>query len=146
MDIENMSLWQILNFFSGCKGSNQWRYSVFIFLNHGHACKYFEIDEFKDKVKNSITGKFNEFKNFINELNYNKFKISLICIQETWNIPVHFNTNIPGYNPLVYKLRDISDRNKNNIGGGVAIWVDNQLEFEIKGRVSKQISKLKNKA
>ena len=64
-----------------------------------HACRYFEIDEFKDKVKNSITGKFNEFKNFINELNYDKFKLSLIFFKETWNNPVHliqiFRVTIP---------------------------------------------------
>ena len=41
------------------------------------------------------------------------------------------NTNIPGYNPLVSKLTIISDRNKNNIDGGIAIWVDDQLEFEV---------------
>ena len=48
--------------------------------------------------------------------------------KETWNIPVYSNTNIPGYNPLVSKLRDLSDRNTNNIGRGVAICVDDQLD------------------
>ena len=48
----------------------------------------------------------------------------------------YFNTNIPGYNLLVSELRDIFDRNKNNIGGEVAIWVDDQLEFEVLNSLS----------
>ena len=43
----------------------------------------------------------------------------------------HFNSNILGYSPLISKLRNMSDRTRNNIGGGVGIWVDDSYESEV---------------
>ena len=60
----------------------------------------------------SLTGKFQEFQELIEDLNHEDFKFSIISIQETWNIPVHLNTDIPGYKPLLYKTRTSNARVK----------------------------------
>ena len=75
----------------------------------GKTCKNYDIDEFQTKFKNnsdnfsvfslnirSLTGKLNEFQEFISELNYQDFNLSVVSIQETWDIPIHLNTDIPG--------------------------------------------------
>jgi len=82
----------------------------------GKTCKYYDIDEFQTKFKNnsdnfsvfslnirSLTGKLNEFQEFISELNYQDFNFSVVSIQETWDIPIHLNTDMPGYKPLIFK-------------------------------------------
>ena len=110
----------------------------------GKSCKYYEIEEFQNMVGNisknfssislnirSLTGKLGHFHEFVNDINCNNFKFSFISIQETWNIPVHLNTDIPGYKPLIYKIRDSTGRSRNNIGGGVGCWVRNIYEHEI---------------
>ena len=48
----------------------------------------------------------------------------------------HFNSNIPGYSPLISKLRNMSDRTRNNIGGRVGIWVDDSYESEVLDNLS----------
>ena len=82
----------------------------------GKTCKYYSIDEFQNKFKTnsnnfsvlswnirSLTGKLNEFHELITELNNQDFKFSVISIQETWNVPVNLNIDIPGYKTLVIK-------------------------------------------
>ena len=83
----------------------------------------------------SLTGKLNEFHELINELNHNKFMFSIIWIQETWNIPVNLNTDIPGYQPLIYKTRKPSDKCRNNIGGGIGCWIRDINEYETLDKV-----------
>ena len=55
---------------------------------------------------------------------------SKILIQETWNIPVNLNTDIPGYKPLIFKTRKTSDKCRNNIGGGIGWWIRDIYEYE----------------
>lgn len=115
-----------------------------IYKQQGHLCKYYEVEEFQVKVKDitnsfstlslnvrSLTGKLSEFKELISELNHESFNFSIIAIQEVWNIPDHLNTELPGYKPPVFKLRSSKNRNKNNIGGGVGLWISDKHEFEI---------------
>ena len=113
----------------------------------GKTCKYYSIDEFQDKFKTnsnnfsvlswnirSLTGKLNEFHELITELNNQDFKFSVISIQETWNVPVNLNIDIPGYKPLIIKTRKC--REKNNIGGGVGCWVRDIYESETIDKIS----------
>ena len=119
----------------------------------GKTCKYYDIDEFQTKFKNnsdnfsvfslnirSLTGKLNEFQEFISELNYQDFNLSVVSIQETWDIPIHLNTDIPGYKPLIFKTRKSSEYNRNNTGGGVGCWVRDI--YETKDKISYFADKL----
>jgi len=115
----------------------------------GKTCKYYDIGEFQTKFKNnsnnfsvfslnirSLTGKLNEFHELISELNHHDFKFSVVSIQEIWDIPIHLNTDIPGYKPLIFKTRKSSEYNKNNIGGGVGCWVRDIYEHETIDKIS----------
>ena len=98
------------------------------------SCKYYNIEQFQDLVKNccsefssmslnirSLANKFDELKDFINDINNDTFKFDIICIQEIWSIPFHFNLNINGYKPLISRLRQAKDINNRNLGGGIGI-------------------------
>lgn len=106
-----------------------------------YTCKYYDIEDFQKKIKNSsysfatlslnirsFCGKLNEFKNLIDDLSCENFKFDVICLQELWGIPKDLNTNISDYHPLIHRLRKFNG--KNNIGGGVGIFVNNSLEYE----------------
>ena len=96
------------------------------------SCKYYEIDEFCKEFHTkcdsfsilslnirSLTGKLNDFKDFLNEINRDGFSFSVIGLQELWNIPPCLNTNIENFHPLVHKIRNSTNINRcNNIGGG----------------------------
>ena len=69
----------------------------------------------------SISSKFNEFHDFIQS--FESFKFDVICLQELWKMydPNMFSLN--GYHSLFFKSRC------NNVqGGGVGIFVNNQLK------------------
>ena len=111
--------------------------------DQGYYCKYFEIDEFAEKVKDcesnyfstlslnvrSLSNKLNEFREFIEEINSDNFAFDIIGLQELWNIPELLNTDIPGYSSLVGKIRVVKD--KNNVGGGIGFYVKKDVEFEV---------------
>ena len=109
-----------------------------------NSCKYYDIEQFQDLVKNcysefssmslnirSLANKFDELKDFINDINNDTFKFDIICIQEIWSIPFHFNLNINGYKPLISRLRQAKDINNRNLGGGIGIWIKNEYSIEI---------------
>ena len=52
-------------------------------------------------------------------------------MQEVWSIPKYFKTNIPGYKPIVHKLRNQMDNLSSIVGGGVACLVKNEHNFEV---------------
>ena len=62
-----------------------------------------------------LTTKFGEFKELISILVNNKCAPDIICLQELWQFPKMAVFSLPGYSPLIYKLR----------GGGVrgGCWV-----------------------
>ena len=114
-----------------------------LYNNDNHVCKYYEIEDFKNQFSQechkfstlsynvrSITGKWNEFKNLIRDINYNRFKFTVIAVQEIWNVPVGINYELEGYKPFEYKIRNSSGR-EGNAGGGVGIWVDSDFEYEL---------------
>ena len=108
-----------------------------------HVCSYYEPDQFhrefsqeRDKFSTislnirSLPGKWNEFKDFINLINNDNLKFSVIALQEIWNVPMGINYNLDGYNNFEYRIRDPSGRD-GNAGGGVGIWVDSDLEYTV---------------
>ena len=85
--------------------------------NIGHSCEYLEQNEFSDKVKNitkqfstysqnirSLPGKWNEFSQQIQDINTNKFKFSVICLQEVWNVPEGVDYDLEGYKPFHFTV------------------------------------------
>ena len=73
--------------------------------------------------------KWTEFAEQVNVLNSNKFKFSIICIQEVWNVPCGVKYDLPGYKPFHFTIRDSSGFNGNS-GGGVGLWVNEEFDFE----------------
>ena len=78
----------------------------------------------------SLPNKFNEFKNYLSDLNNENFKFSVIGLQEIWSIPLNSNFSIPGYSKIEYKVRE-SKTYKNNTGGEVAFFIDSNFDYEI---------------
>ena len=115
----------------------------------GYLCKYYEVEDFLKKVENysdffsslslnirSFSGKLNEFKDFIDEISFKDFSFSVIGLQELWNIPEYLNTDISGYHPLTCKLRKSNENGKNNIGGGVGFYINDEFDFEVLDSIS----------
>ena len=116
--------------------------------NIGHFCEYFEQTEFCDKIKNntkqistfsqnirSLPGKWDEFSQQIKDLNHDKFKFTVIGIQEVWNVPEGVHYNLEGYKPFHFTIRDPTGRNS-NAGGGIGLWVDDNYDFEPLSNIS----------
>ena len=108
-----------------------------------HACTYYDIEEFQTEFSEeshkfstlsynvrSLPGKWDEVRNLIRSINHNKFKFSVIALQEVWNVPVNLNYDLEGYKPFEYRIRNPSGRD-GNAGGGVGVWVDSDLEYEV---------------
>ena len=69
----------------------------------------------------SITAKFDEFNDFLQS--FEKFKFDVICLQELWRMHNPDIFHIDGYHELIFKSRSL-----NTQGGGVGIYVNNQLK------------------
>ena len=119
-----------------------------LYSNSNHSCKYYDFDSFKEKTEKltdnmsilslnirSLPNKWSHFEDFVSNVNSTKFKLSVIGLSEIWNIPFNLNFKLPGYKPLVYKIRDSSGVN-NNAGGGVGLFVDDKFEFEVLENIS----------
>ena len=52
-----------------------------------------------------ISSKFGEFKELISILSINKCAPEIICLQELWQFPDAAVFSLPGYSPLISKLR-----------------------------------------
>ena len=128
-------------------GDNNGKNGGFLNINSQGTCKYYEINEFQEKSKDfstltnfstlslnvrSLKNKWTEFNELLGELNHENFFFSVIGIQEVWDIPSLFNTNIPSYKPFIYKLRE-KDQNsiRSNYGGGIGLWVHEQFDVEV---------------
>ena len=102
------------------------------------SCKYYDEIQFTSKFQNvknfyflslniqSLPAKFNEFQEFINNLQVNNCHPDILLLQETWQIsdPLHFPLN--NYNPLLCKLRSNLTQ-----GGGVGMYFKNNLRYKI---------------
>jgi hypothetical protein len=72
----------------------------------------------------SLQSKFNNLRQFVNDLLSHGANIDVIALQEIWDVPFHNFFNIPGFHPLVYETR------KNARGGGVGFYVNCNLRFK----------------
>ena len=93
-------------------------------------CKYYEIDEFAEKMNSinhdhfsvlslnirSLPSKFNCLKDFLNS-SFPKYNPTVTCLQEIWNKPVYDNFTLEDYHPFNFKTRDQTGLNS-NAGGG----------------------------
>ena len=48
-----------------------------------------------------------------------------MCLQELWQFPEKTNFSLPGYHPLIFKLRSSAQ------GGGVGIFIKDNLKFKL---------------
>jgi hypothetical protein len=108
-----------------------------------HNCQYYEISEMYKKFQEiesdhfttlslnirSLPGKFLEFKNFLDSINFSKFKPAVICLQEIWNKPQYESFLLENYHDFQFKIRDKTGINSNQ-GGGVGLWIHNSFSFE----------------
>jgi len=92
-----------------------------------HNCQYYEISEMYKKFQEiesdhfttlslnirSLPGKFLEFKNFLDSINFSKFKPAVICLQEIWNKPQYESFLLENYHDFQFKIRDKTGINSN---------------------------------
>jgi hypothetical protein len=102
------------------------------------SCSYIDPLSFTTKFRNcenlsifslniqSISAKFRDFLELINLLSDHNCSPDVICLQELWQFPEYANFSLPGYNPLIFKLR-----NSNTQGGGVGIYIKSNIKFTI---------------
>ena len=107
-----------------------------------HSCNYYEIEEFLHRFSHeprkfstlsfnirSLPGNWIDFRDLVIDVNKNNFKLSVVALQEVWNVPPGASFDLPGYKPFFFKIRDPSGLSS-NAGGGVGLWVDEDLEYE----------------
>ena len=97
------------------------------------SCKYTGINDYIKNEKKlsilslniqSLSSKFSELSELLNELESTKSQPDLICLQEVWQIHNISSFNLPNYHPLEINLRNAAR------GGGVGIYVHNSLSFK----------------
>ncbi len=71
----------------------------------------------------SLQSKHASLSQFILECQTNKIPLSILALQETWQIPHPDLVNIPGFN-LIHSQR------KNNRGGGVGFYIKDNINFK----------------
>ena len=74
----------------------------------------------------SLSAKFSDLKDFLELLSCNDSSPDIICIQETWNILDCNMFLIAGYQPPIFKCRNLSH------GGGVGLYFKDGLKFQLK--------------
>jgi endonuclease/exonuclease/phosphatase family metal-dependent hydrolase len=108
------------------------------YSHHEIVCNYVDESQFVNtfcNLKNiaimtfniqSISAKFHEFSEMINQMGAKNCAPDVICLQELWQFPDHVDFTLTAYHNLVYKLR------RNNVqGGGVGIFVKKNLKFKL---------------
>jgi len=87
-------------------------------------CHYSDLVSYNNSTRNnssftimslniqSISAKYNEFKELIITMSKCGTSPDVICLQELWSFPAQANFSLPGYNKLIFKLR------ANDIQGG----------------------------
>ena len=112
-----------------------------VYDNSGHTCSYYDPETFLEKTNTlhnasfsifslnirSLPGKWNEFQNFLSTNVSDSFRFDILAVQEIWSVPNKFH--LPGYSQLHFTVREKNMPNK-NVGGGVGLWVADNLKFE----------------
>ena len=104
--------------------------------NHAKfSCNFLDEESFCNNYKNdkrisimslniqSISSKISELKEFLDACSSMNCKPDIICIQETWKIIDDSCLHIDGYQPFVYKCRELSQ------GGGVGMYFKNGFKI-----------------
>ncbi len=93
-----------------------------------NSCKYFDFSAFTSSPLNStepiflstniqcLQSKFENLKHYILSLTSNNIPITIIALQETWQIPHHADIIIPGF-------KFIHASRKNAKGGGIGYFI-----------------------
>ena len=118
--------------------SNNFEFSDSPYDNPTISCTYIEEKKFVSSLSSpndltiisvniqSLSAKFSELSQFINNLNSHNAAPDVICLQELWNFPSDASFKLNGYHPLVYTLRH------NNVqGGGVGIYIKTKFSFNL---------------
>ena len=104
--------------------------------------KYYDIEDFiriKNEQSNisllslniqSLSSKFNQFKDFHNELCSNKSNFDFMCLQEVYSIMDADFYHLENYHKIQSKTRTIHK------GGGVAFYISKSYKFEILDELS----------
>ena len=102
-------------------------------------CSYVETDHFRNTCNEfsvlslniqSLPAKYNELNDMLNELSLSNFIPEIICLQEIWQIID------PSLFPLAnYQTLEINTR-KNARGGGVGIFVKNDIVYKVLSQYS----------
>ena len=101
-------------------------------------CRYLTIEEMYGRVQHdtlsilsqnirSLGGKFDQLKEYVGR--YSTNKITCIMLQEVWSVGRTYN--LPGYHNLEYNTGDKNQTLNSNCGGGVGIYVNNSLDYEV---------------
>ena len=118
--------------------SNNFEFSDSPYDNPTISCTYIDEKKFVSSLSSpndltiisvniqSLSAKFSELSQFINNLNSHNAAPDVICLQELWNFPSDASFKLNGYHPLVYTLRH------NNVqGGGVGIYIKTKFSFNL---------------
>jgi len=79
----------------------------------------------------SISAKMNVLTALLSLFNSNLCSPDIICLQELWQFPENAVISLPGYGPLIYKLRCGGVQ-----GGGVGFLIKSSIQFSILPNVS----------
>ena len=74
----------------------------------------------------SLGGKFDQFSEYVGSF---KRKITAVALQEVWSVGRIYD--LPGYHQLEYNTRDKEKTLNSNCGGGVGIYINESLDYEI---------------
>ena len=75
----------------------------------------------------SLSGKFDLLKEYIGQ--NSKSQIACILLQEVWSIGRQHD--LPGYHPLEFNTQDKNPVLNSNCGGGVGIYINICIDYEI---------------
>ena len=96
-------------------------------------CKYIGINDYIKPTCNlsilslniqSLSAKFAEFSDLINDLTSTNSQPDIICLQEIWQLHDTSLFNLPNYHPIEINLRNTAG------GGGVGVYVHESLSFK----------------
>ncbi|MBM3937968.1 MAG: hypothetical protein FJ333_04840 [Sphingomonadales bacterium] len=107
------------------------------------SCRYYDEGGFLEKFGTnqnfsvmslniqSLSAKFAHLTELINNFQINKFKPTVICLQEIWKLPNDTIFNLLGYHEPIFKNRDA-----NTQGGGIALYIDQNYNFKTRPDLS----------
>ena len=111
-----------------------------LFHDIRNSCSYYDVSDFANTFSKSKRG-FSIYSHNIRSINGHwddildtvaqnqPIKFSILAFQEIWSVQRSYE--IPGYNKFEYTTRDKTTTPNPNCGGGVGLFVDKNLEYEL---------------